>query len=107
MDEPTRWRASALFASLGHPTRISIVELLHDKEMSVGDIASALGIAQSSASQHLAALLRTGVLTVIPRGTSRRYHVRGPRIAKILELIREFCDVQGLKGEPLDEHSEI
>lgn len=84
-----------------------MVELLIKEEMSVGDVASALDLAQSSASQHLAALLRSGVLDVTPRGTSRLYRVRGPRIAKILELIKEFCDVQGLKGEPLDEQSQL
>lgn len=84
-----------------------MVELLLEGEMSVGDIASALDLAQSSASQHLAALLRAGVLDVTPRGTSRMYHLRGPRIARILELIREFCEVQGLRGEPVDDHGEI
>ena len=84
-----------------------MVELLLEQELSVGEIALALDLAQSSASQHLAALLRSGVLDVTPRGTSRLYRVRGPRIAKILELIREFCEVQGLKGEPRDEHSEF
>ncbi len=107
MDEPTKLRSAALFASLAHPTRISIVELLQKREMSVGEISAGLDLAQSSASQHLAALLRAGVLNVTPRGTSRMYGVRGPRILKILELIREFCDVQGLKGEPLDEHPEL
>lgn len=107
MDTPTRLRSAALFASLGHPTRICIVELLLEKELSVGDICSSLELPQSNASQHLAALLRTGVLAVTPRGTSRMYRIRGPRITKILELIREFCDVQGLKGEPIDEHYDI
>lgn len=107
MDEPTKARSAALFAALGHPTRISMVELLNKDEMSVGGVSAALDLAQSSASQHLAALLRSGVLDVTPRGTSRLYKVRGPRIAKILELIKEFCEVQGLKGEPLDEHSEL
>lgn len=80
-----------------------MVEILIKQEMSVGEISVALDLAQSSASQHLAALLRAGVLDVTPIKTSRLYRVRGPRIAKIIELIKEFCDVQGLKGEPLDE----
>ncbi len=83
------------------------MELLIEREMSVGEVSTALDIGQSSVSQHLAALLRTGVLNVTPRGTTRLYHVRGPRIGKLLELIREFCEVQGLKGEPDDEHPAI
>lgn len=75
--------------------------------MTVGEIPLALDLAQSSASQHLATILRSGVLDVTPRGTSRHYRVRGPRIAKILVLIKDFCEVQGLKGEPLDGLSEL
>lgn len=103
MDEQTRIRAAALFAALGHPTRIRMVEHLTTKEMSVGEVASVLKLAQSSASQHLAALFRSGVLDVSQKGTSRLYRVRGPRIERILKLITEFCEVQGLKGEPNDE----
>lgn len=103
MDEPTKIRSAAVCAALGHPTRISIVEVLGDRKMSVSDISSALGLAQSSASQHLAALYRSGVLQVTPKGTSRLYHVRGPRIAKALAQIEEFCQVQGLQGVPDDE----
>ena len=107
MDDPTRTRAAALFASLGHPTRISIVQLLAERELSVGEIGHELDLAQSSASQHLSALLRAGVLAVTPKGTSRLYRVRGPRIIRIVEIIGEFCNVQGLKGEPSDEHIEF
>lgn len=105
MDEAIRVRASALFNALGHPTRIAIVELLVERELSVGGVSAALSLGQSSASQHLAALLRAGVLDVTPRGTSRLYRIRGPRITRILDLMKEFCEVQGLKGEPSDESS--
>ena len=100
MDGDTRLRSAALFSSMGHPTRLRIVELLINEELSVGDICARLELGQSSASQHLAALFRSGVLSVTPRGTSRLYKVRGIRIANILKLIEEFCDIQGLKGEP-------
>lgn len=103
MDEPIRLRAAALFAALGHPTRLRMVENLIKDRMSVGDLALAMALPQSSASQHLAVLLRSGVLEVAQVGTSRMYRVRGHRIERILELIREFCDVQGLSGEPIDE----
>lgn len=103
MDEPTKARASALFASLSHPVRISIVELLAEEAKSVGDIAHTMQLPQSNVSQHLAALLRSGVLNVTPKGTSRLYQVRGPRILRILDLIKEFCEIQGLKGEPTDD----
>ena len=98
MDRFIRERSSMLFAALANPTRLRIVELLLNGEKNVNDIASSLDIQQSSASQHLAVLTRAGVLVVEPRGTMRCYRVRGPRIAKILGLIEEFCSVHSLYG---------
>ena len=107
MEESTRVRSAALFASLGHPTRIAIVELLADQKLSVNEISEALGLGQSSTSQHLAALLRSGVLAVTPQATKRLYRTRGPRIGRVLALISEFCEVQGLKGDPEMDHAEL
>ena len=100
MKPPVREQASQLFAALSHPTRLRIVELLCNNELTVNEIASALRIGQSGTSQHLAILTRAGVLTVEPRGASRLYCVRGPRIARILALIEEFCQVHELYGIP-------
>ncbi len=100
MEPLTHERACHLFAALSHPGRLRITELLTRSEegMTVGAIASTLGFSQSGTSQHLAYLARVGVLTVVPRGTSRLYRVRGPRIERILTLIEEFCEVHSLYG---------
>jgi DNA-binding transcriptional ArsR family regulator len=98
MDEPTRERASLLFSALSHPVRLQIAETLADGEKTVGEIAEAMGIGQSGASQHLALLARAGVLSLSKRGTHHFYRLRGPRIARILGLIAEFCEVHGLHG---------
>lgn len=99
LDTQVRERASALFAALSHPTRLRIVELLLGGGRTVNDIAAALGVAQSGASQHLAVLTRAGVLKVEPQGASRVYSVRGPRIQRILDLIEAFCQVHALYGD--------
>jgi DNA-binding transcriptional ArsR family regulator len=98
MDKHIRERAGALFGALAHPTRLRIVELLLEGEKTVNDIAATLGVLQSGTSQHLAILTRAGVLVVEQRGSSRYYRVRGPRVARILTLIEEFCTVHGLYG---------
>ncbi|HZO89637.1 MAG TPA: metalloregulator ArsR/SmtB family transcription factor [Chthonomonadaceae bacterium] len=106
-----RERASQLFDALSHPTRLRIVELLCQKQMTVNQVAAALNLGQSGASQHLAILARAGVLRVEPQGASRIYRVRGPRIVRILALIEEFCAVHELygiseeEGELESEHS--
>ena len=50
---------AALFRVLGHPTRVRILELLRDTELSVGTLQAELGLDSGGTSQHLAALRRT------------------------------------------------
>lgn len=98
MEDVVLFRACELFSALSNPTRLRIVELLCSEEKSVGEIATAMGIGASGASQHLSFLARVGVLVSTTQGTSRLYRVRGPRIPAILKLIEEFCHVHVLYG---------
>jgi DNA-binding transcriptional ArsR family regulator len=100
MNERTRERASQLFSALSNPSRLRITELLCQAEMGVNEICSALSLGQSATSQNLAALTRAGVLVVEQKGANRIYRIRGPRIARILALIEEFCQVHELYGIP-------
>lgn len=100
MNERTRERASQLFFALSNPSRLRIAELLCHSEMSVTEICAALSLGQSATSQNLATLTRAGVLVVEHKGANRIYRVRGPRIARILALIEEFCTVHELYGVP-------
>jgi DNA-binding transcriptional ArsR family regulator len=83
---------------MANPTRLRIVELLCAQEMSVNQICDALSLRQSATSQNLATLTRAGILKVEQQGAHRIYRARGPRIARILALIEEFCQVHELYG---------
>ena len=98
MSPSTVERASLLFSALSHPVRLRIAESLSEGAKSVGEVAAEMGITQSGASQHLSLLARAGVLKSSRRGALHLYRLRGPRIAKILGLISEFCEVHGLQG---------
>ena len=100
MNEPTRERASQLFFALSNPARLRITEILCTAEMSVNEICAALSLGQSATSQNLAALTRAGVLVVEHKGAARIYRIRGPRIARLLALIEEFCQTHELYGSP-------
>ena len=104
-EDAIRTRSCDFFAALSNPARLKIVELLIGGERSVGEIAVAVGIGQSGASQHLAQLARAGLLVAEPRGSTKLYRVRGPRVARILTLTREFCEAHGLSGPAMDEEA--
>jgi DNA-binding transcriptional ArsR family regulator len=68
-----------IFTLIGDARRRRILELLAAGERSVGALATELGIAQPSVTQHLTALREAGLVTVEKRGTSSIYSlVRGP-----------------------------
>lgn len=106
MIEPTVERISALFGALSNPTRVLIVHEIVKEPLSVTAVTERLKIGQSSASQHLAQLERVGLIKATRYGTSRIYEAKGPRVAKILQLAREFCEVHGLQGFPEELESE-
>jgi DNA-binding transcriptional ArsR family regulator len=79
-----------LFRVLGHPLRIRILELLSDRERTVGDLQAALSLDSSGASQHLAALRQQGVLESRRAGTSVYYRIRDPRVSELLAVAKEI-----------------
>jgi DNA-binding transcriptional ArsR family regulator len=82
-----------MFAALANPSRLRILEVLAAGPTSVNGVAEATGLKQSITSQHLAALSQAGVVVCSPNGNQRIYRLRGPRIARILELVEEFHEV--------------
>lgn len=67
------------FRALSDPTRVQVLSLLARarRPMRVGEIVSAIGVAQSTVSHHLAVLGEVGFLHAEPQGTSVLYRVNG------------------------------
>lgn len=93
MNPEQRQYGSQMFAALANASRLHIVEYLSKGPASVNEIAVGIGLKQSMASQHLSALLRSGVIVCKAEGNRRIYSLRGPRIPKILGLVEEFYQV--------------
>lgn len=55
-------KSSEVFAALGDPTRIKILELLKEEELCVSDICARFDITQPSVSHHLQILKRVGLV---------------------------------------------
>ena len=56
MQNALREYKASVFQALAHPTRVAIVEVLREGEMSAGAIQERLGVEQANVSQHLAIL---------------------------------------------------
>jgi ArsR family transcriptional regulator len=81
---------ASLFRVLGHPARVRILELLREREWSVGQLQAELELDSSGTSQHLAALRRIGLVIARREGTSVFYSVADERVFDLLAAGREI-----------------
>jgi ArsR family transcriptional regulator len=82
------------FKTLSHPTRIRILDALRDGEQTVRDLQERLGIEQSTASQHLAALRAKDFVVARRDGTSVWYRVSDRSIWRLLDIARDIYERQ-------------
>ena len=83
---------ASVFQALGHPTRIGIIEILRDGELSAGEIQERLGIEQANVSQHLATLRSRQILTNRKEGNQVFYSLRNPVLIQVLEIMRRYFE---------------
>jgi len=76
------------FRALGDPTRLRILELLSDRELSVGELVERLDAAQPKVSNHLACLRWCGFVTSRRQHRSVYYRVRDERVSELVALGR-------------------
>lgn len=90
-------RASDLLKALANRHRLLIICQLIEKERSVGDLAEALGIRDSTVSQHLALLRRDGLVVARRDGQTIWYSISSEPARELLKtLYRIFCDPAGV-----------
>jgi DNA-binding transcriptional ArsR family regulator len=77
LDRETANEYALWFRALADPSRVQLVQLLarHAKPMSVGQIVTAMGLAQSTVSQHLKILTEVRFVLVEPVGNARHYRI--------------------------------
>jgi len=73
---------------IGDPTRIRILDLLRDGELSVGEIGERLGASQQNTSKHLGLLLGAAIVARRKAGNSSLYSIAD---AGVFELCEQVC----------------
>ena len=91
--------------ALGHPTRLSIVEMLADGERCVCELNEQIEADHSTISKHLSILKKAGVLTDRKEGLKVYYKLEVPCILKFTGCItnviesRSKRELSALKGK--------
>jgi len=88
MATPLSELQAQFFRSLSHPARIRVLELLRDRERSVGELVGQVGLEASHLSQQLGVLRRAGLVTTRKQGTTVYYALATPLIAGLLDQTR-------------------
>lgn len=76
------------FRVLGDRTRLRVLELVADRERSVGELVALLGEPQSKVSNHLACLRWCGFVATRREHRTIHYRLADDRVAAIVELGR-------------------
>lgn len=88
MSTPLYQLKAEFFKTLGHPARIRVLELLSEREHSVGEMLPEVGIEAAHLSQQLAVLRRAGLVTTRKEGSTVYYSLVSPYIAELLAVAR-------------------
>ncbi len=84
---------ASTFEVLAEPTRRSILDLLRERERSVGELVESLTISQPGVSKHLRVLREAGLVSVRTDAQRRVYGLRAEPLSEIdawLEPYRRF-----------------
>lgn len=96
-DPSSAWEAlrrfkANLFSALAHPTRIAIVEMLREGELSAGAILDRLFLEQANVSQHLSILRARHIVTNRKEGNQVFYSLKDPLLLKVLDILKDYFE---------------
>lgn len=101
MPVPLHQAKAELFRTLGHPTRIRVLELLQDGPRTVRELLAELEIEPSSLSQQLAVLRRAGIVASTREGATVSYRLAASDVAELMRAARRFL------SDVLDEQKQL
>jgi DNA-binding transcriptional ArsR family regulator len=87
--------------ALAEPRRREILQLIRDRELTSGQIASGFEISRPAISQHLGVLKEAGLVSERRDGTRRFYRARPEGLKELKEFLEGFWSfgLQQLKRE--------
>jgi ArsR family transcriptional regulator, lead/cadmium/zinc/bismuth-responsive transcriptional repressor len=86
IDERTSIHLADLFNALSDPTRLSILAALIEREMSVGEIATAINLSESAVSHQLRGLRQMRIVRPRKEGRQVFYCIEDEHVAQIFQM---------------------
>ncbi|PXA71307.1 MULTISPECIES: ArsR/SmtB family transcription factor [Vibrio] len=80
-------QAVVLLKAMANERRLQILCLLHNQELSVGELCSKLELSQSALSQHLAWLRRDGLVETRKEAQTVFYTLSSNEVKAMIELL--------------------
>jgi DNA-binding transcriptional ArsR family regulator len=98
----------AALRAIAEPRRRRILELVGDRELSAGEIASHFEVTRPAISQHLGVLKEAGLVNERRNGTQRLYRARPQGLAELKTFLEGFWDekLEALQREAEREEKE-
>ena len=85
-------KAVVLLKAMANERRLQILCLLHNQELSVGELCSKLELSQSALSQHLAWLRRDGLVNTRKEAQTVFYTLSSEEVKSMIHLLHNlYC----------------
>jgi DNA-binding transcriptional ArsR family regulator len=78
---------SRLFSALSEPSRLSILQALHDGPLTVNELTEACEMKQANVSKHLAVLHDHRLVRREREGVNIRYEIADPMVFSLCDLV--------------------
>jgi DNA-binding transcriptional ArsR family regulator len=91
------------FNAVAEPRRREILRVLSGGELPVGDLVTALGVAQPQVSKHLRVLREVGAVQVREAGRQRLYRLNARALKPIYDWVKDYERFWAERFDCLDE----
>jgi ArsR family transcriptional regulator len=100
-ERPIAEAKAELFKALAHPARVRVLELLAEREHTMGALAELSGLEPSHLSQHVMQLRRAGIVDSRRVKTTVICSLRDPQMAELLAVARQLISNNLRQGQLL------
>ncbi|MDT7728846.1 MAG: hypothetical protein QOI21_5422 [Actinomycetota bacterium] len=90
-----------LFKALAHPARVRVLELLAEREHTIGELATGTGMELSHLSQQVSVLRRAGIVDSRRVKNTVICSLRDPQTAELLAVARRMLTLNLRQGQKL------